>query len=364
VHDFLLLSNSLVARQSPPITSVCCGEPRGHLWVDYLSLLANGLIAFRDVGPARHEPRGDPFLTSSVSSRTKPVEEGGQRPPPHLPCDRDRIRFHGGLLGLPADSRTGGVPLKADHVVRGHVEDGVLHGRPPVRAQHLAERVPIVSCDEKERGQHLASVGALSGIDRALDERVEALVKGEGQPERHLAVTAHVEPLSGVLLLGHVGSRRYVRDMSVQGLSLLVASIMAVGDVAALDARDPRLAHRALVELDQADTPAARAVLSRFGVIVRAVPDPEVGLRVAGLTRATWDAVAAGTLTAHEDGPVAWFCMPRQERARLRRTVDRLPITERDCLYRVGAAWASASTARKYAAMADASASQTVLSLV
>lgn len=151
--------------------------------------------------------------------------------------------------------------------------------------------------------------------------------------------------------------------MSVQGLSLLLASIMAAGNVAALDARDPRLAHRALVQLERTGSPATRSVLVRFGATVRANPDPEVGLRVCGMTRATWDAVAAGVLVAHEDGSASWFDMPDRERARLVRMVDRLPAAERDYLYRVGADWAAASTSRKYRPTAAASQSTVLVSL-
>lgn len=151
--------------------------------------------------------------------------------------------------------------------------------------------------------------------------------------------------------------------MSVTGLSLLLASIMAAGDVPALDSRDPRLAHRALVRLDREGSSASRAVLARFGVAVRARPDPDVGLRVRGMTRATWDAVAAGLLTPHEDGPLAWFALEERERERLLRMVDRLPEAERACLYRVGADWASASTSRKYREAAGASGARILVSL-
>lgn len=144
---------------------------------------------------------------------------------------------------------------------------------------------------------------------------------------------------------------------------MLLASIMAAGDVPALDARDPRLAHRALVRLDVEGSAGSRALLGRFGVTVGAKPDPDVGLRVRGMTRATWDAVAAGVLTPHEDGPGAWFSLSPRERARLLRMVDRLPEEERACVYRVGADWASASTSRKYLAIAAASGGRTLVSL-
>lgn len=155
----------------------------------------------------------------------------------------------------------------------------------------------------------------------------------------------------------------YVRNMSMQGLSYLLASIMAAGDVAALDARDPRLAHLALVELDRFQIPAALSLLQRFGVEVRTTPDPEVGLRVSGLTQATWDAVADGLLEPLEDGHRVWFVLSGRERARLWRQVRHLPIGEAECLYRVGAAWALASTDRKNRANEGASASMRHFSL-
>lgn len=151
--------------------------------------------------------------------------------------------------------------------------------------------------------------------------------------------------------------------MCAHGLSLLLASIMAAGDVPTLDAHDPWLAHRALVDLEQDGAPAARSLLARFRVTVRAEPDPDVGLRVRGLTRATWEAVSTGTLIAHEDGTRAWFDLPIHERERLAQLVGRLPAGERHCIYRVGAAWAAASTVWKYPASPELSASRSLVSL-
>lgn len=253
--------------------------------------------------------------------------------------------------------------LEVQDVPHRHIENGVSHGGSPVSADRVAELFPVHVRGEQERGQDFPPVGPLPDGIGASDKSVETLVEREGQPERHLPVAAAVQTLAGVLLLAHVGSPRYVRCMSVQGLSLLLASIMAAGDVAALDAVDPRLAHRAVVSLDRMGTLTSRALLDRYGVTVHAKPDPEVGLRVRGLTRATWDAVAAGMLSAHEDGHAAWFGMAGQEQARLARMLNRLPAGERECLYLVGAAWAAASTARKYPATADVSASRDLVRL-
>lgn len=138
----------------------------------------------------------------------------------------------------------------------------------------------------------------------------------------------------------------------MRGLSDLLVAIMAAGDVDALDARDPRLAHRAIVSVADMDSDAARHLLRRFDVDVRATPDPEVGMRVKGLTSATWQAVARGLLEPHETGHHAWYTLPASARASARRETMCLDLAEADVLHRVGAAWASASTARKKRARA------------
>lgn len=134
--------------------------------------------------------------------------------------------------------------------------------------------------------------------------------------------------------------------MSVRGLSDLLVAIMAAGDVDALDAQDPRLAHRAVAAVAATDTDAARHVLARYGVSVQTIPDPDVGLRVSGLTDATWKAVARGLLEPHEAGQQAWYTMPAATRMRARREVMRLDLAEAGLLQRIGADWAASSTAR------------------
>ena len=135
--------------------------------------------------------------------------------------------------------------------------------------------------------------------------------------------------------------------MTLHGLARLLASIMAAGNVTALDPHDPRLAHRAVLKIGRAGTPSAKALLARFGITVTANPDPEVGLRVRGMTRATWEAVSAGVLVPFDTGSSAQFTLPDCERTRLALMIDRLPLDEQECLYRSGADWASSSTSRK-----------------
>lgn len=132
--------------------------------------------------------------------------------------------------------------------------------------------------------------------------------------------------------------------MSVNGLSSLIVTIMAAGRVDALDATDPRLAHEALVRLSTARSAAAQSVLRRFGVVIHTRADPEVGRRVAGLTRATWDAVSAGDLAPQQSGHRAWFALKRSGDVRAQRLIRGLPAEEAACLHEVGAFWASRST--------------------
>ena len=122
---------------------------------------------------------------------------------------------------------------------------------------------------------------------------------------------------------------------------------MAAGRVAALDAQDPRLAHEALARLSSTDSVSAESVLRRFGVNIHTRPDPEVGRRVSGLTRATWEAVSAGDLTPLEIGHQAWYVLKSQAITRADRMMRTLPEDEAACLYEVGAAWAARSTSLK-----------------
>lgn len=146
----------------------------------------------------------------------------------------------------------------------------------------------------------------------------------------------------------------------MQGLSRLLASIMVAGEVVALDARDPRLAHRALIDLGYAGTDASKSLLSRFGVSVHGKPDPDVGLRVQGLTRASWEAVADGTFNVYAEGNSAWFELSDVGLWHLSALLDRLPVAESRCLYGVGAEWAFSSSARKNFATDDSVGSRSV----
>lgn len=135
--------------------------------------------------------------------------------------------------------------------------------------------------------------------------------------------------------------------MSLNGLSELVVTIMAAGHVSALDAKNPRLAHEAIARLDDAGSLTSRSLLDHFGVQVVSQPDPDVGLRVSGLTRALWDAVSQGYLRTHEDGTAAWFILEETALPAINRRMGKLPSGETECLQRVGADWAARSTRSK-----------------
>ena len=133
--------------------------------------------------------------------------------------------------------------------------------------------------------------------------------------------------------------------MSKRGISNLLTTMMAVGVVERLDARDHRLAHAALRRLGQ--TVSGAEVLATFEVSRTWRPDPEVGLRVPGVTGALWDAVTSGALQVVEDGPRAGFVLAPSREAEARRLLSRLPAEQASEIYRVATDWAAASTSRK-----------------
>ncbi len=246
------------------------------------------------------------------------------------------------------------------------VQDGVTDNRQPVGPQELTKSNAVDVGRENQCRQQLATVGAFAGGYCTIHQRVQALIEGEREPEGHLTVRAAVEPLvaaSCVSIGRHVCPCQYVRYMSMRGISDLIVAIMAAGDVDALDARRPRLAHEALVAVANAGTPAALAVLRRFGVEVTWSPDPDVGRRVEGLTSATWAAVAAGLLEPHENTQGGWFVLPDDVRREVRRQLARLDPGEVALLHAAGADWATRSTFVKYAETADRSLAKRSLSL-
>lgn len=143
--------------------------------------------------------------------------------------------------------------------------------------------------------------------------------------------------------------------MSVGGLSNLIVTIMAAGEVGALPVREQRRLHEALAVLDAAASSEADRVWQRFGGRRTWRPDPGAGRRADGVTHALWEAVSAAWISVVEDDNGAHYVLEDAGRQVGRRQIMRLPAPEATLLYGVGAAWAAASTSRKKPASALAS---------
>lgn len=85
----------------------------------------------------------------------------------------------------------------------------------------------------------------------------------------------------------------------------LIATILCSGGPRWIDARDHRNLHRALRTFLVDCGPQ----VGRTGVAFR--PDPDVGLRVPGVTKALWELCARGLITAtDEPGAARFFVQP------------------------------------------------------
>ncbi|MBA8965061.1 hypothetical protein JOJ86_007427 [Rhodococcus percolatus] len=140
--------------------------------------------------------------------------------------------------------------------------------------------------------------------------------------------------------------------MRKEGLARLTAALMAAGDVPGLDLRDPRDAHAILLEVSSCAT--GRVLCDLFDCQpIKATPDPEVGMRVPGLTQALWSAINMGLLRPLSDTSVV---EPTPCAASGWETVSQsLTAEERDLMVTAGHRWAVRSTARNTRASAFAS---------
>ena len=138
--------------------------------------------------------------------------------------------------------------------------------------------------------------------------------------------------------------------MSVRGLSNLIVTIMAAGEVEALPACDHRRLHEALAALETERNPVLDDLWLRFGGRRSWKEDPAVGRRADGVTAALWQAVSAGQLQVQEDGQYAAYHLTEDSATESRRQLMALPAPQAEALYATGAAWAAASTRRKNAA--------------
>lgn len=128
-------------------------------------------------------------------------------------------------------------------------------------------------------------------------------------------------------------------------MSDLVAAMIAAGGPSHTDVNDHRRLHRALVGLGAAGGSAVLPALV-------ARPDPDVGLRVVGVTRALWQLVESGLLTVQERPGGAELVVDESALPSARHVLMRLPEVERRAVYAAADRWASASTSRKKAARA------------
>jgi hypothetical protein len=124
-----------------------------------------------------------------------------------------------------------------------------------------------------------------------------------------------------------------VASMLGVDLSTLIAAMMASGGPNRIDARDHRHLHEALLRIGQ-DLPS-----SGFLPPLKGLPDPEVGRRVPGVTRALWNMNAIGALTVSESHQAAEYRAEFRRIKELSAAVEDLPEFVRTVIYRRAADW-------------------------
>jgi hypothetical protein len=157
----------------------------------------------------------------------------------------------------------------------------------------------------------------------------------------------------GTVIPRTVGGPRYRDGMSNEGLTRLVVSLMVAGRVAAVDAAQPADAHAAVLRTVR--LPGGELLPTFFGTEVRAVPDPSVGLRVVGLTRALWGAVGQGWLRPYGYEGLALLMLSAAAARDLEAEMSRLTDAQAHAVRQAGEVWAASSTSLKNLASAFAS---------
>lgn len=132
-------------------------------------------------------------------------------------------------------------------------------------------------------------------------------------------------------------------------MSDLVAAMVAAGGPVRTDARAPRHLHAALVWLGE-QQPSSAALPPLVGR-----PDPDVGLRVQGVTAALWSLAGAGLFRVSERPGGADLLVDEDALPWARRVLMRLSSDDCEAVYAAADRWASASTARKNSARAVSS---------
>lgn len=135
--------------------------------------------------------------------------------------------------------------------------------------------------------------------------------------------------------------------MSVRGLSDLIVTIMAAGEVRALPARDHRRCHEALMSLVVKDSPVAEQLWARYGGVPTWYVTARYGRHVEGVTPALWELVNRDLLSACEAAEEPAYVLNAAAEALCRRELLRLPVDQADLVFQAGVVWAAASTSRK-----------------
>jgi hypothetical protein len=142
--------------------------------------------------------------------------------------------------------------------------------------------------------------------------------------------------------------------MSVITMSDLLTTMVACGGPICIDARDHMPIHRALTWL--ANHCADASSISTFAL----TPDPEVGIRVRGVTQALWSLVSSGFFEVEESSGQAWFRVDPERLPQARRMLMRLSAEERAAIDHAAGIWAAAcSTSRKKVLSPDGSSADT-----
>lgn len=89
--------------------------------------------------------------------------------------------------------------------------------------------------------------------------------------------------------------------MTAAGVQELVVALMTVGGPRSISATDHRKLHESLVYLDSCSSGEGKSVPLRLS------PDPDVGIRVHGVTKALWSLVHEGVLSVSHIDYSPWF---------------------------------------------------------
>lgn len=135
----------------------------------------------------------------------------------------------------------------------------------------------------------------------------------------------------------------YVGGMDQTSLARTLTAVMVAGDVMGVDLRDAGNAHRALRYLW--GSPDGQAACQHLAVSVTTVPDPDVGLRVRGLTQALWLAASMRYLKPVDD--TSFLAVSDTARDMTESMLRGLSENERAAVAAAGQAWAFRSTVRK-----------------